>query len=87
MNDYDLVRGGCLETELSVYSRLMAVNYLGVVELTRHVVPHMLTRTTRDQGHVVVVSSVQGLFPIRGGAPTLPASTLSRPGPTVCGRS
>ena len=42
----------------------MAVNYLGVVELTRHVVPHMLTRTTRDQGHVVVVSSVQGLFPI-----------------------
>ena len=51
-------------TELSVYSRLMSVNYLGVVELTRHVIPHMLTRVSRDQGHVVVMSSVQGLLPI-----------------------
>ena len=38
----------------------MTVNYLGVVELTRHVVPDMLTR---DTGHVLVISSVQGLLP------------------------
>ena len=38
----------------------MTVNYLGVVELTRHVVPDMLTR---DSGHVLVISSVQGLLP------------------------
>lgn len=54
------VRGGCLETDISVHSRLMTVNYLGVVELTRHVVPDMLTR---DSGHVLVISSVQGLLP------------------------
>ena len=54
-------RGGCLETELSVYSRLMTVNFLGVVELSRNIVPDMLTR---GAGEVVVVSSVQGVLPI-----------------------
>lgn len=54
-------RGGALETELSVYSRLLTVNYLGCVELTSHLVPHMVTR---GSGHVLVVSSVQGLLPI-----------------------
>ena len=58
-------RGGTLETEVSVYSRLMRVNYLGSVELTRHLVPHMITR---GSGHVLVVSSVQGLLPIPGRA-------------------
>ena len=43
----------------------MTVNYLGCVELTRHIVPHMLTRGT---GQVVVVSSVQGLLPLPGRA-------------------
>ena len=46
---------------MSVYSRLMRVNYLGCVELTRHLVPHMISR---GSGHVMVVSSVQGLLPI-----------------------
>ena len=54
------VRGGCLETDVSVYTRLMTVNFLGVVELTRHTCPDMLTR---GSGHVVVISSVQGLLP------------------------
>ena len=58
-------RGGTLETEVSVYSRLLKVNYLGCVELTRHILPHMITR---GEGHVVVVSSVQGLLPIPGRA-------------------
>ena len=43
----------------------MTVNYLGCVELTRHIVPHMLARGT---GHVVVVSSVQGLLTLPGRA-------------------
>ena len=55
------VRAECLETDISVYQRLMSVNYLGVVELTRATCPHMITRGC---GHVVVVSSVQGLLPI-----------------------
>ena len=54
------VRGGCLETDVSVYTRLMTVNFLGVVELTRHTCPGMLTR---GSGHVLVISSVQGLLP------------------------
>ena len=33
-----------METELSVYSRLMTVNFLGVVELSRNLVPDMVTR-------------------------------------------
>merc|ERR1712242_552738 len=33
----------------------MTVNYLGCVELSRHLVPHMISR---GSGHVMVVSSV-----------------------------
>ena len=44
-----------------MYSRLMTVNFLGVVELSRNIVPDMLTR---GAGEVVVVSSVQGVLPI-----------------------
>jgi len=54
-------RGDCLETEIEVYTRLMTVNYLGVVELTRHTCGHMVSR---GSGHVVFISSVQGLIPI-----------------------
>jgi len=54
-------RGDCLETEIEVYTRLMTVNYLGVVELTRHVCQQMVER---GSGHVVFISSVQGLIPI-----------------------
>jgi len=59
------VRGGALETEISVYSRLMRVNYLGCVELSSYLVPHMVSR---GSGHVLVISSVQGLLPIPGRA-------------------
>ena len=60
-----ICRGGALETKLSVYSRLMTVNYLGCVELTSHLLPHMVTR---GSGHLIVISSVQGLLPIPGRA-------------------
>lgn len=39
----------------------MTVNFLGVVELSRHIVPAMVTR---GSGELVVVSSVQGVLPI-----------------------
>lgn len=56
------------ETTLEVDSRVMAVNYLGPVALTKGVLPRML----QDQGesgesgggHLVVVSSVQGRLAI-----------------------
>ena len=48
-----------------MYSRLMTVNYLGCVELTRQLVPHLVSR---GSGQVLVVSSVQGLLPVAGRA-------------------
>ena len=59
------VRGGTLETDLSVYSRLININYLGCVDLTRHLLPSMITSSS---GHVMVISSVQGLLPLPGRA-------------------
>ena len=51
------VRGGALETQLSVHQRLMNVNYFGSLELTRHLAPHMVDA---GSGLVVLISSVQG---------------------------
>eukprot|EP00092_Neocalanus_flemingeri_P001774 GFUD01001892.1.p1 GENE.GFUD01001892.1~~GFUD01001892.1.p1 ORF type:complete len:304 (+),score=108.81 GFUD01001892.1:68-979(+) len=51
------VRGGALETQLSVHQRLMNVNYFGSLELTRHLAPPMVEA---GSGLVVLVSSVQG---------------------------
>ena len=48
-----------------MYSRLMTVNYLGCVELSRQLVPHLVSR---GSGQVLVVSSVQGLLPVAGRA-------------------
>ena len=50
-------RGTVAETELSVYQRLMNVNFFGVVALTKAVLPLMLTQRS---GHFVVTSSVAG---------------------------
>jgi short-subunit dehydrogenase len=44
-------------TNLEVEKRLFDVNYFGTIELTRCVLPHMMTRRS---GHIVVVSSVLG---------------------------
>jgi len=55
------VRGGAVETQLSVHMRLMGVNYFGSMELTRHIVEDMISR---GGGMVVNISSVQGRLAI-----------------------
>ena len=54
------------ETDFSVYRKLMEVNYLGTVSLTKEVLPHFIQRR---QGQFVVVSSLMGKFssPYRSG--------------------
>jgi dehydrogenase/reductase SDR family member 7B len=50
-------RGTVAETELDVDRRIMEVNYMGTVALTKAVLPSMLARR---RGHIVVISSLMG---------------------------
>lgn len=50
-------RGTVADTDMSVYQRLMDVNFFGVVALTKAVLPLMLAQYG---GHLVVTSSVAG---------------------------
>lgn len=50
-------RGTVAETDFSVYQRLMDVNFMGVVALTKAVLPLLLAQ---GSGHFVVTSSVAG---------------------------
>jgi len=54
------------DTKFSVDQRLMEVNYLGTVSLTKSILPHMLGR---GSGHLAVVTSLTGVFgsPYRSG--------------------
>ncbi len=54
------------ETDFSVYKKLMDVNYLGTVQLTRLLLPFFIKR---NKGQFVVMSSVAGKFgvPYRSG--------------------
>ena len=52
-------RGRVKDTVLAVDKRIMDVNYLGAVALTKAVLPGMLAR---KRGHFVVISSVVGKF-------------------------
>ena len=54
------------ETDFSVYKKLMDVNYLGTVALTKALLPHFVDR---KKGQFVVVSSLMGKFssPYRSG--------------------
>jgi len=51
------VRAGAMETQLTVEERVMRINFTAPCELTRAVLPGMVEA---GEGHVVVVSSVQG---------------------------
>ena len=59
-------RSKVAETEFSVYKKLMDVNYLGAVQLSRLLLPFFLKR---QKGHFVVMSSIAGKFgvPYRSG--------------------
>ncbi|MEA2042019.1 MAG: SDR family oxidoreductase [Bacteroidota bacterium] len=59
------------ETSPDVDKRLMNVNYLGAVHLTKAVLPHMLKR---KQGHIAVMTSLTGKF----GAPYRSAYAASK---------
>ncbi|MEZ0610386.1 SDR family oxidoreductase [Fibrella sp. WM1] len=50
------------ETELSVYHRLMAVNFFGVIALAKAVLPHFLAQ---QSGQFVVTSSVSGKIGVK----------------------
>ena len=52
-------RTSAVETDAQAHRQIMVTNFEGSVSLTRAVLPQMLER--RD-GHIVVVSSVQGFF-------------------------
>lgn len=53
-------------TDLEVYRKLMDVNYLGTVALTKAVLPHFIDS---QKGHFVTVTSLMGKFgtPLRSG--------------------
>ena len=59
-------RALCIDTQLDVYARLMNINYLGTVGLTKTLLPQMIAR---GSGQIVVVSSLTGKFgtPLRTG--------------------
>ncbi|MEO0573255.1 MAG: SDR family oxidoreductase [Bacteroidota bacterium] len=54
------------ETDFSVYKKLVDVNYLGTVALTKALLPYFIKQ---EKGHFVVVSSLMGKFssPYRSG--------------------
>lgn len=52
-------RGTAAETEMDTVRRIMEVNFFGAVQLTKAVLPSMIER---QQGQIVVVSSVVGKF-------------------------
>jgi len=55
-----------LETQMSVYERLINVDYLGNVALAKAILPHFISKKS---GHIAVTSSVMGKFgsPYRSG--------------------
>lgn len=52
-------RANVLETEMKVVEKLMKVNFLGTVALTKAILPHMIESKS---GQIAVVSSVVGKF-------------------------
>lgn len=59
-------RSLAIDTDISVYDRLMDVNFFGPLTITQLLLPHF---KQRNAGHIVAVSSMSGLmgFPGRSG--------------------
>jgi len=55
------MRGGVAQAAFAVDQRLLNINFLGAVSLTKAVLPGMLERRS---GHILAVSSVQGKLPL-----------------------
>ena len=53
-------RSAFADTDLSVFQRIMAVNYFGAVNCTRHALPSLLER----RGQVIVLSSLSSFAPL-----------------------
>jgi dehydrogenase/reductase SDR family protein 7B len=66
-------RSNVLETEMQVVERLMKVNFLGTVALTKAILPHMIENKS---GQIVVVSSVVGNLELQDVLATLQLSML-----------
>ncbi|KAK2104284.1 Dehydrogenase/reductase SDR member 7 [Saguinus oedipus] len=52
-------RSLCMDTSLDVYRKLIELNYLGTVSLTKCVLPYMIER---KQGKIVTVNSLLGII-------------------------
>jgi UDP-glucose 4-epimerase len=55
-------RSAFLDTDVEVYRRVMAVNYLGSLHCAKAALPHLLAR----RGMIVVTSSIAGVAPLYG---------------------
>jgi short-subunit dehydrogenase len=55
-----------METDLEVYKKLMDVNYMGTIALTKTILPYFVSR---KKGHFVTITSLMGKFgtPYRSG--------------------
>ena len=59
-------RSYIIDTKFEVFKKLIDINYLGTVALSKAILPHFIAN---KRGHYVVVSSLMGKFgsPLRGG--------------------
>lgn len=54
--------GAAVDTDVSVYRRVMDVNFFGVVHVVQPALPHLF----RSRGSIVILSSVAGYAPLLG---------------------
>ncbi|KAL0842081.1 hypothetical protein ABMA28_014274 [Loxostege sticticalis] len=54
-------RGNILHSKMEVFKQIMTINYFGSVALTKAILPKMVEKKS---GHIVFISSVQGLIAI-----------------------
>ncbi|NJN50283.1 MAG: SDR family NAD(P)-dependent oxidoreductase, partial [Polaribacter sp.] len=50
-------RAFAIDTKIEVDKKLMDINYLGTIALTKHLLPHFIQK---KQGHIVVTTSIVG---------------------------